>query len=217
MVRKIFFRILCIGIVVLLTFSNSVSAAKTYHFKAFASPSAINVDEEDDEDDFYSTATIGYMVSAMQTLEYNNYYGTNNYHITSSKQDVLDYIGMSGKNYGLAVLAHGNTTYFTMGDSSQRITVDNITGTWHLVLINSCYTYQNNSFANAFKTVGYDHRASIGFYSEVTYKQAHKFWEIFASLAGSTTLDTIVHYADDMTDAPGVLWGDGTWNGYAWY
>lgn len=211
MVRKNILRIMymmCIMIIALLLFSTSVSA-KSYHFKAFASQGAIN------DAGTLGTDTINFMVQAMQTLEYNNYYGTNSYHITSSRQDVLNYIGMTGNNYGLAVLAHGGQGYFTMGDGS--ITSSNISGTWHLVLINSCSTYYNNAMANAFKTVGYTHRASIGFSNEVTFTSARSFWSTFSGYAGSTNLNTIVNLGRDTSGAPAVIYGDGSWNGYAWY
>ena len=210
MVIKSMIKVLCIVVVVMLLLSTNVFA-KSYHFKAFASEDALN------DAGLWGPDTVNFMVQAMQKLEYNNYYGTNSYHVTSSKQDVLNYIGMSGNNYGFVVSAHGNNGYFTMGDSNERITTNDISGNWHLVLINSCFTYFDNSMARAFKTVGYDNRASIGFYGNVTYGVSYNFWRIFNDYVGSTTLDSIVNMAADATSAPVVLWGDGFWNGYAWY
>ena len=189
---------------------SSTSAFAAEHFKAFASQSAIS------DAGSWGRDTMALMVDVMQTLGYNNYYGTNRYHTTSSKQDVLNYINMTGNNYGFAVLAHGSTTYFSMGDSNQRITTNDISGTWHLVLLNSCHTCINNAFGVAFNTVGYDNRLIIGFYDEVTFSEAYYFWRTVSEMAGTTNLDTIVCFADDLTLAPGVLWGDLSWDGYAW-
>lgn len=193
--------------VVLLVLSTSVSA-KTYQFKSFASNGAIN------DAGTLGVDTINFMTLSMQVLEYNNYYGSG-YHLTSSRQDVLNYVGMSGKNYALAVLSHGSDGYFTMGDGA--ITASNISGIWHLVFITACGTYCNDAMARAFKTVGYSHRASIGFYDEVTFYDAREFWSVFYSMVGSTTLSAIVNAAKDASYAPAVLYGDGSWNGYAWY
>ena len=208
MVKKRIIKVFLIMIIVLILFSTTVFAAE--HFKAFASQTAIN------DAGSWGTDTMDLMVDVMQTLGYNNYYGTNRYHTTSSKQDVLNYINMTGNNYGFAVLAHGSTTHFSMGDSNQRITTSDISGTWHLVLLNSCRTCINNSFGVAFKTVGYDNRATIGFYDSVTFSESYYFWRTISEMAGTADLNTIVHFADDLTLAPGVIWGDSTWDGQAW-
>lgn len=207
MVKRNILKIVSLLLIILLLLTTSVSA-KSNHFKAFASQDILN------DAGALGTETINSMVNIMGTLEYNNYYGSG-YHTTSQRQDVLNYIGMTGNNYGLAVLAHGNHGYFTMGDGA--IDADDISGTWHLVLINSCYTYSNNNLANAFKTVGYTHRASVGFTGNLYFTAARDFWNTFNGLAGSTNLSAIVSASNAASGAPGILYGDGSWNGYAWY
>lgn len=163
------------------------------------------------------TDTVAYMVSAMQKLEYNNYYGTNNYHVTSSKQDVLNYISMTGNNYGLVTVSHGWPCYLQWEKNTQYIYGSEIRGTWHLVLMNACYACADSTFPDAFKTNGYAHRAMVGFYELLGVNAAYNFWQVFDSMICSTSLDVIVNYAKAQSGAPAILWGDGSWNGYAWY
>ena len=93
MLKKKILKIFFIMIMFLIIFTPN-AFAKSYHFKGFASQQVM------DESGAWGTGIMNYMVKSMQKLEYNNYYGTNSYHTTSSKQDVLNYISMKGNNYG---------------------------------------------------------------------------------------------------------------------
>ena len=210
MVKRNILRILIIAIIVLMVLNVNIFAAKTYHFKAFLAEAAL------DEAGDWEEVAIEQAVQAMQKLEYVNYYGTNNYDIANTKQEILNYINMTGKNYGLVIFAHGSSSDLRI-NNNERLYASDIRGTWHLVLINSCYTYQNDSFARAFKTVGETHRASIGFNDELFYDESFYFWRTFNELICSTNLNAIVATAKNISGAPAVLYGDGSWNGYAWY
>ncbi len=190
--------------------ASSVSA-KTYHFGAFVLQETVT------QMGSWPTSTMYYMVSAMQKLEYNNYHGTNNYNVKSSKQDVMNYIGLNGKNYGLAIVSHGAPNYLQWVGGQDNIYGSEITGNWHLVLLNACSACTNNTLPNAFKTVGYSHRATVGFNDDLYVDDALEFWQAFDSVICSSNLNTVVNYAINMSGAPAVLWGDRSWNGYAWY
>ena len=210
MVKNRIFKILIIGSVLLFLMASSVSA-KTYHFGAFVLQETVT------QMGSWPTSTMYYMVSAMQKLEYNNYHGTNNYNVTSSKQDVMNYIGLNGKNYGLAIVSHGAPNYLQWVGGQDNIYGSEITGNWHLVLLNACSACTNNTLPNAFKTVGYSHRATVGFNDDLYVDDALEFWQAFDSVICSSNLNTVVNYAINMSGAPAVLWGDRSWNGYAWY
>ena len=40
---------------------------------------------------------------------------------------------------------------------------------------------------------------------------------VFHEYVGTTSLDAVVNIGKDLSEVPVVLWGDGSWNGYAWY
>lgn len=112
---------------------------------------------------------------------------------------------------------HGTPNYLQWVGGQDNIYGSEITGNWHLVLLNACSACTNNTLPNAFKTVGYSHRATVGFNDDLYVDDALEFWQAFDSVICSSNLNTVVNYAINMSGAPAVLWGDRSWNGYAWY
>lgn len=191
---------------------NSVSFAATDQFRAFRS--------YDFEDSSSVQQAVSYAVWTFQDLGYSNVDGTNTYTKTNDKSVVLNYIKGSGNNYGFFVYAHGNSNLFTMktGDSGRYIYPEDISGNWHLVFINGCSCMATDSFADAFNTVGYSNRATLGWYETVTIGAAEEWWSHFYPIAGSTNLRSACLSAADQCagSTPIRIYGDKTWDGKAW-
>lgn len=206
--RKIF--IVLILLIIILNLFNIKAFGKTNHFKAFITH------ETHYDNSSLPSQTIRRMVNIMEALEYVNYTGTGMYSVTDRKADILSYINMSGQNYGFAIVSHADQNGTILVNGTETIVPSEITGYWHLVLCNACSSFNTDAYARAFKTVGYSHRASIGFSQPVSYFTADQFWSYVNKVICSTTLRNVVDYAVEYTEAPAVLYGDGSWNGYAW-
>ena len=208
--RKIF--IVLILFVIMLNLCGTEVFGKTNHFKAFIT------NETHYAESSLPSQTIRRMVNFMEALEYVNYAGSGYYSVTDRKSDILSYINMTGNNYGFAIVAHNDASGERIRISdTETIAPSEITGYWHLVLCNVCSIFNTDAFARAFKTVGYSHRASIGFSEPVGFFVADQFWNFANRVVCSTSLRNVVDYAIECTGASAVLYGDGSWNGYAWY
>lgn len=162
-----------------------------------------------------------YVKNTFEKLGYNNVSGTSDgYRVTNNKQDVINYIRSSGKNYGFYEYAHGKAGAFSMdsGSSSATITSSDISGNWHLVILNSCYSLENSSLADAFHTTGYSNRASLGWYGYIGTDASAEFWRNFYPLAGTMNLrDAALGAADQcQLSTPIRIYGDKSWYGWAW-
>ncbi len=146
--------------------------------------------------------------------------------ITNSKNPVLSYINGNGKNYGFSIICHGNGN-----DTISRLNVnratsgadaiypDNITGNWHLVILNSCQSLSNPSFANAFKTTSaYSNRAILGWFNEVEFEALKEFWPHFYNKVGTMGLrDLALDAASKCSSSTPIrFYGDTSWYGWAW-
>lgn len=166
-----------------------------------------------------------YATRTLQRLGYINSGGTDQYTATRYSSDVRNYINQSGNNYGLVVFAHGlendyNSIFFntdnTGGVTRNSLEASQVTGNWHLVLLNTCYVCGNDTFPNAFKTVGYSNRATIGFNNDVSFIDARNYWRGFNNLAGNDSLGNINDYLNNLIGTQALVYGDWQWNGYAW-
>lgn len=166
--------------------------------------------------------TMVYAAQTFKKLGYDVQPGTAhlNYTITGLKKDVLNYISGTGNNYALFVYAHGGTGVFTMDNTkaSEVIYTSNISGYWHFVFLNSCSCMSNDAFAQAFKTVGYSNRASLGWYDTVQYIGTYEWWSHFKDFAGKENLRDACLDAASLCEhsTPIRMYGDKTWYGYAW-
>lgn len=195
--------------ILLLASGGNVVLGKTNHFKAFATL-------EVHYDTTYPSQIARRMVNIMEALEYVNYTGSGLYSVTNSKSDIMSYINMSGKNYGFALVSHADSDGILRVNDDESIEPSEISGNWHLVLTTGCSSFQNDDYARAFKTVGYAHRASIGFTDTAYFVPTDNFWAAVESVVCSTSLGNVVNYAIQQSGAPAVLYGDSSWNGYAW-
>lgn len=165
---------------------------------------------------------MNHSVDTFQTLGYDIQGGLPllHYYVTNSKSTILNWLSGDGNNYGFLVSSHGNTGFFTMqsGNTSARIYPSDITGYWHFVFLDSCSSMANDSLAAAFKTTGYSNRASLGWYTTVGTDGSEEWWSYFKNVAGTTNLRSACLAAADncSNSTPIRIYGDKTWNGYAW-
>lgn len=176
----------------------------------------------DFQNDSSATQAMKYGVKTFQTLGYNITSGNilRRYIITNSKSTVLNYISGTGNNYAFLVSSHGNSNCFAMqnGNSSSYIYPSDISGYWHFVFLDSCSSMANDSFARAFRTTGYDYRASFGWYTTVTTSGSEEWWSHFKDVAGTTNIRSACLAAADQcsNSTPIRIYGDKTWDGKAW-
>lgn len=169
-----------------------------------------------------SSDTMKYALNTFSKLGYDiqRTSSLSGYQVTNSKAKVLDYIKGTGNNYALFVFAHGNTGIFTMNSSdvNQEIIPSNITGYWHFVFLNSCSCLSDDQFAQAFKTVGYNYRAILGWYKAVEFNASREWWSYFKNVAGTTNIRSACLAAADQCSysTPIRIYGDKTWDGMAW-
>lgn len=177
---------------------------------------------KDFKDDTSAKQAIAYSVKTLRNLGYDIKGGLPllGYSLTDKKSDILNWLSGDGNNYAIVVSCHGNSSCFGMknGDSSQCIYPSNITGYWHFVFLDSCSSMANDSFAKAFKTVGYNYRASFGWYTTVTTPATEEWWGYFKNEAGKTNIRSACLAAADKcsNSTPIRIYGDKTWDGKAW-
>lgn len=163
-----------------------------------------------------------YAVRTFKTLGYDVLGSIPWYTVTDSRSTVLNYISGTGHNYAFYVFAHGDDGRFNMcrdGDNApQRIYSSDITGYWHFVFLNCCSSMSSDSLARAFKTTGYDYRASLGWFNTVTDVASAEWWGYFKNVAGTTNIRSACLAAADQCShsTPIRIYGDKTWDGKAW-
>ena len=170
-------------------------------------------------DSSYATQTMIYAANTFRTLGYNIRSSSNSdYTVTSVINPTIQYIYESGNNYAFFNFSHGASNAFWYADD-QYIYSSYITGNWHFVFLNHCYSlYNDTEFAQAFKTVGYSNRASLGWFDSVTDGASEEWWSYFKNLAGTTNLRSACLAAADNCSryTPIRIYGDKTWTGHAW-
>lgn len=141
----------------------------------------------------------------------------------ATKANVLNYISGTGKNYGFLVSSHGYAGLFNMDlskdDNSARVFPSDITGYWHFVFINACDTMKTDAMAQAFKTIGYSNRASMGWSGTILNAGSREWWGYFYNSAGNMNLRAAALDAASKCqyNTPIRAYGDKeNWAGYAW-
>jgi len=131
--------------------------------------------------------------------------------------------------YGLYINAHGlgdeNGVYKNaIGDLvNWELYATEVSGNWHFVYLDCCYTSSTLNFGNAFNITGYSNRAFVGHNNEVGIVTSYQFTWRFAGLLGygSTVLNCLLTARDTAiisgyTDCnPGFI-GDSTYTGASW-
>ena len=213
--RKKYRNLIILVFTIILIFSNTVCFASTDEFAVFSSVDA-------SADSIMMSAT-AYGMLTFQKLGYINVNGTNMGVTNATREQVLNYISGTGKNYGFLVSAHGYAGRFNMNmsktDGSQRVYASDITGYWHLVFINACDTMSTDEMARAFKTIGYTNRASMGWSGTISNEASKEWWGHFYNSAGNMSLRAAALDAASkcINSTPIRAYGDKeSWYGYAW-
>lgn len=212
MKKRIFVTIL-ISILIILTLQISsfavIDQAKLFIAQEWSSdPSAVQ--------------TTKYAVKTFQTLGYDIKGGLPilKYTVTGLKSAILNWLSGDGNNYAFYVFAHGGSDNFTMEnyDANQYVFPSDITGYWHFVFLNSCSGMATDVFARAFKTTGYNYRASLGWFNTVSNVASAEWWGYFKNVAGTTNIRSACLAAADQCShsTPIRIYGDKTWDGKAW-
>lgn len=142
----------------------------------------------------------------------------------TSKSTVTSYINQSANNYAFSLTAKRNSSNGNPIIGSSTLAKNEISGNWHLVILNFPYSAADQSWANAFKTVGYTNRAFMGWYSSYDEVDVNSWtYNFMIQLnfygAGSypTLRDAALEAADYVSGSTPIrMYGDKTWNGLAW-
>lgn len=159
------------------------------------------------------------MVGVFNALGYNNVSNNWNggYEVISDIATMNNYIHMSGKNYGLSFLGHGYGG-FQISVNETALSPSDISGNWHLVILNACSTGMTTDFANAFHIYGYSNRGFIGWYTTVSYGGLYEWSGYFLNNIGTESLQQAhLHAANSsINPTPVRFYGDSSWYGWAW-
>lgn len=169
------------------------------------------------------------MAAAFSSLGYYQPYACQPHCGWVTKQDVMWVINHP-QLYGLYINAHGlgdaNGNYVNaIGDGvNWELYATEVSGNWHFVYLDCCFTSSTNNFANAFHTIGYTNRVFVGHNNEVLQSTSYEFTWRFAGLLSSTS-NSVFNCAVLARDAvivsgyadcnPGVL-GDLSYDGSSW-
>ena len=183
----------------IILFLQNFSFAVIDQAKLFISSDFIN--------DGDAAEALKYSIECYRKLGYDiqNSFNVLPYTVTDQRDTVLNYIRGTGKNYAILISSHGNYEIITMrrNDLNQYIYPFDITGAWHFVFLDSCYSMANDSFAQAFRTVGYSNRATLGWYKSVETPATAIWWKNFKNVVGTTDLRTACLAAADCAAEEG--------------
>lgn len=199
---------------------NTTCFAATDQFRAFKTRDYETEDVGQESADAVNSA-VAYGVYTFQKLGYINAIGTNKYTLTNDKDYLFsNWLNVSGNNYGFYIYAHGSSSVFALenGNSSTYVYPDEISGNWHLVFLDSCSCMATDNFADAFNTVGYNNRATLGWYNTIEHVNSADWWSNFYPKVGTTNLRSACLSAADQCEGstPIRMYGDKAWDGKAW-
>lgn len=131
-----------------------------------------------------------------------------------------------GRNdaYAVYISSHGglNPTRLHNNTSNNYWTLypSDISGNWHLVILDACTTADTTEWADAFKVRGYSRRAYLGWYGTVEVGNAYNFYKNFWELVGSMPIQKAAVQAASSVPGSGTtpirFYGDKSYYGWAW-
>lgn len=139
-----------------------------------------------------------------------------------TRDDILYFIEKPNKNYCFYFRGHANYNVITAHQNTAegRITTDDITGYWHLVVLAGCSTGQTTDWADAFRVSSGSNKAFLGYYQTVTISNNTEWNRLFWNYVGDMNLRQAALEATEFTDVAGSvpirMYGDKTWWGWAW-
>lgn len=178
--------------------------AKSDHAKAFGTY-AVDCTDECVDEAYDGLVKLGYVVEPHYTS------------CSDMRDDILNYLNKD-TSYGFYITCHG--TNYTLGDNKNwTIYTSDITGNFHLVFLDACYTGLDHTWASAFKC-DYPKRGFLGWKTGVRSSDAAQFDSYFWSHVGSKAICSVA--IDAAASVPGkgttpiVFFGDRSWYGYAY-
>ena len=169
----------------------------------------------------YSTESAGVALNGFNSkLGYPSAFAVTAAETTKAK--ILDYIHNDPNGYGFYFDGHGGDSTNTRIISSDVNAVypSEITGNWHFVYIDACYTGQTDSWAKAFKILYdnggyYSKRAFLGWYDTVTVYAAYDFLNYYFEYVPGETVRNAALDAAARTwgSTPTRFFGDPNYNG----
>ena len=109
-----------------------------------------------------------------------------------------------------------------MGTKYEEVfNIEDISGNWHFVYLDGCYTGSADDWADAFHIDGYSNRAYLGWRGDVLMANTYRFNEIFfpmlngAIAVRQAAVDAAAQVPGDGT-TPIRFYGDTTYDGTSW-
>lgn len=137
-----------------------------------------------------------------------------------TKASMLEWINNSGNGYAMYVHTYGGSGYFNDYYGSS-INSSNISGNWDFIFIDSSYSAQTNTLANAFHTTGYSNRCFLGWSGTLTTADSELFNYFFwiEYIGGGAAVRTAAINAAGRVPGSGTtpirLYGSTTYTGAA--
>ena len=144
----------------------------------------------------------------------------------ASNNEIINWISDSaGAHYGYFIVTHGHidgngNACFVSSDGT-AYNRNNVSGNWHLVFIDACYSKSNETLAQGFKiSSAYSGRAYLGWYGEVDADPDTTFQSFFwREEVTRTTIQQAAKNAASRVPGSGStpvrFSGDTSWYGYA--
>lgn len=134
---------------------------------------------------------------------------------------------MSGSTaYGLYIRAHGNSamTRLTVKVDETYTPIlyrSNVSGNWHFVFLDACYTGSDSTWANTFNiSSSYANRAYLGWSGTVltgnSYKFAVEFWPLVGTMSIRNAAVAAAAEVEGSGTTPIRFYGDTSYYGTAW-
>ena len=180
---------------------------------------------------FGQTNSNYYMGTTTTLIARNGYlslgYTANGYFSDSDslRQWIYGFIDLP-TSYGLYIRAHGGSAYTGLyrqagGNFYPILYRDDVSGNWHFVFLDCCYTADNNLWADQFHiSSAYSNRGYLGWYGTVTTGNSYEFAKKFWPRVGSMPLQQAASEAAGDVPGDGTtpirFKGDTTYYGYAW-
>lgn len=167
----------------------------------------------------YGSLTLSLARDGMSKLGYNIVQYND---CVTSKSTIMNYINMSGSNYGLYLKSHGSPTDLAVinGQFDTYINVSEVSGNWHFVFLDGCSTAADSRWADAFHTTGYSGRGFLGWYQTVWTDDVYEFSKSFWNQVGSKSLRDAALAAASTVPGSGTtpirMYGDKSYYGWAW-
>lgn len=185
----------------------------------------------------YGQTDTHYYMGETTTIRATSGFSSLGYTTTRQNSDVASTLKTSLSNfmliddaYGLYIRSHGDAEMTILATEKNDVfsiilNCSDVSGNWHFVFLDACYTGTDSTWADAFNiTSSHGNRGFLGWSGSVLTGNSYKFGNEFWPLVGTMTLrnaalaaaDEVPNNDDGTPSTPIRYYGDWSYNGEAW-